>query len=223
MPHNRPKGLSEKFFEIMELKSAKAIVVILCAAIIMMIIILSGSFFQDKTLEIINDYVDGVRADDDIPPPDTVTVHIKGEVSKPGLYELSKGSRVSDALEAAGGGTEDTDIERINLAEKIVDGQEVIFPAKGQTADVAATAVPRTSSGGGKAPASNTVQAVNINTAGRDELMSLPGIGASYADRIIGFRTEFGGFARPEEIMRVKGISRGVYDGIKEYIKVSAD
>ena len=221
MPQKEQKSLSEKFFEIMELKSAKAMVIILSVAVIVMVIALASSASRKRNLEVITESVSAFT-DENIPPPPTpkpVMVHIKGEVNNPGLYELEKDMRVADALEIADGVTENADVDRINLAEKLQDEQEVYVPAKGE-ADIKISVEGKSSTGGkssAKTPAPQ-IKPVNINTAGLEQLTTLPGIGPSYAQSIIGFRQETGGFKRPDEIMRVKGISRATYDRIKDYI-----
>ena len=136
---------------------------------------------------------------------ETVVVHVCGEVLKPGVYALPAGSRVMDAVKLAGGMTGEADDERLNLAETIADGQQIRIPDRNEVPEDAAAEEPPDTR-------------VNINTATKEELMSLPGIGASRAEDIIAFRSEEP-FRTPEDIMKVPGIKEGAYRKIKDRIR----
>jgi len=152
--------------------------------------------------------------------PQTIRVHVAGKVNKPGVYDLEPGSRVTDVIEAAGGALPNTDLESINLAEKLTDGQQVYIAPKGRIAPPRVSVVR-----GGTSPARSAVSGeaisrssgpkkltrpgegtVNINTAGFEELQRLPGIGPAMAQRIIDYRTEHGRFQSVEELDEVRGI-----------------
>ena len=145
-------------------------------------------------------------------------VHVSGAVLHPGVYSLAQGSRVQEVLELAGGVAEDADLDRINLAAWVSDGQKVHVPKQGE-ADLPvmqSSAGPVTGSvvdlgGSGK---------VNINTASAEELDTLPGIGPAYAERIIRYRQEHGSFESIEQIMEVKGIAEGKFEDLKDLICV---
>ena len=150
---------------------------------------------------------------------DTVWVHICGEVEMPGVYELTAGSRICDALLAAGGFTAEADTEFLNLAELVSDGMQIVVP------DVEEAWRLRLESGaeenGIKEDKIAKDGRININTASLEMLCTLPGIGESRARDIISYREKHGGFARPEQIMEVSGIKQAVYEKIKDLITVN--
>ena len=134
-----------------------------------------------------------------------IIIYICGEVYCPGVYMLSAGSRIADGIEAAGGVTGNADLVKLNLAQKLADGQQVIVPSvTSGTSDSEARA-------SGK---------VNLNRATKDELMTLPGIGESRAEAIIAYREDAGWIAAPEELMNVSGIAEKMYEKIADLIEV---
>lgn len=148
-----------------------------------------------------------------------IEVHVVGGVLRPGVYLFADGSRVQDAIGAAGGLTTDADVNALNLAAKLEDGQQLIVPALGEAP---AAAVP--TSGfrvlPGMSTATPSADLVNINTASADELAGLPGIGPTIAQRIIDYRQAHGSFAAIEDIMNVAGIGVVTFDNIKALITV---
>ncbi len=159
-------------------------------------------------------------------PPDNasamVYVYVCGKVSAPGVYELKAGSRVSDALDAAGGFEEDADTGRINLARLLTDGEMIYFPAEGEEIPVQALGSQGVSGEtAGYAASSGTMQPtglININTAGAAELTSLPGIGNAKAEAIVKYREQNGLFKSPADIKNVPGIGDALFSGIEELI-----
>ena len=139
-----------------------------------------------------------------------IYVHICGAVINPGVYQVPAGTRVYQALELAGGSSDDAYLSGINLADKLADGQKVYIPAEGENAE----GILSTDSGG--------VQSVmvNINTASEAELMTLPGIGQSRAKDIINYRVKNGLFESIDDIMKVSGIKEAAFEKIKDLIKV---
>lgn len=133
-----------------------------------------------------------------------VGVHVKGEVKNAGYYELNYNSRVKDAIMCAGGETEKADINGINLAEFLVDGQEIIVPAAKDK----------------KAAEEKTDGKININTADIYHLCKIKGVGEKLAGAIIDYRTKNGEFSKPEHLKRVKGIGASTFEEMKEYICV---
>lgn len=144
-------------------------------------------------------------------------VHVCGEVVNPGIYELPAGSRIYEAVKAAGGFTENAAEESVNLASPIEDGVQIRIYSKEETETLAAGAAPFDgfeASGEGKEPV------VNLNTATKEELMTLSGIGESRAEDIIRYREENGGFQNIEDIMKVSGIKDAAFQKIKDRITV---
>ena len=133
-----------------------------------------------------------------------IYVHVCGAVKEPGVKELPKGSRAFDALELAGGFTEDADQTYVNLAGFLQDGQQLYFPAVGEE-------LPRTEEAG---------SLVDLNTADEATLCTLPGIGETRAKEILRYRKEHGGFTKVEELMEVPGIKEATYEKIRDLIIV---
>ena len=139
-----------------------------------------------------------------------IYVHICGAVINPGVYQVPAVTRVYQALELAGGSSDDAYLSGINLADKLADGQKVYIPSEGENAE----GILSTDSG--------DVQSVmiNINTASEAELMTLPGIGQSRAKDIINYRVKNGLFESIDDIMKVSGIKEAAFEKIKDLIKV---
>ena len=145
--------------------------------------------------------------------PETLTqvcVHVCGSVNQPGVYYLEEGGRIHEAVEMAGGMTEDAAGDVINLAEVVCDGQKIYIPSKEEQAAGYTVEDPQKADDG----------LVNINTASLDELKKLPGIGDIKAEAIIAYREEAGRFNSIEDIKNVSGIKDSSYEQIKDYIKV---
>ena len=136
-------------------------------------------------------------------------VDVSGAVAQPGVYSLPAGSRVQDALQAAGGLLVEAQAQELNLAAELEDGQQVRVPFKASTA-------------AGEPSRSNEVLFVNINTAPVDELERLPGIGPVLAAEIVAYRLEHGQFANIEAIQAVPGIGPGIFEQIQPFITVTS-
>lgn len=145
--------------------------------------------------------------------PCNIFVYICGSVVSPGVYELSDGARVYEAIEHAGGFKEEAAQEAINQAEKVTDGQQIYIPTK-EEVEAGETEVSKQWVGGD----SSLSGKVNINTASKDELMTLSGIGDSRAESIIAYRESNGPFQSVEELMNVEGIKEGVFNKIRDQI-----
>jgi competence protein ComEA len=140
-------------------------------------------------------------------PPVTVFVHIDGAVHSPGIYRLEGGARVIDVVSAAGGFTKEAQRSAANLARLVSDGEQILIPAEGEPVPVAA----------GQAAATAVV---NLNTAGQEQLESLPRVGPALAGRILDWRTEHGRFDRVEDLMSVAGIGQKTFAGLRDRITV---
>lgn len=194
-----------------ELKSFNGVTVVLAVLCVVMLIALGYEYQKRYSQKTMSEY----SGDGGAPPSadsaqaqNNILVHVKGAVNSPGLYTLAQGSRAVDAINAAGGLTDSAAADGINLAEKLADGEEVYVPS----ANEAAVSRPVSSA--------KKIKIINLNSASSEELQTLPGIGPSYADRIIGFRKENGPFGRIEEIMKVKGISKAKFEKLRAYITV---
>jgi len=147
------------------------------------------------------------------PTPVNMLVHVVGAVERPGVYVLPEGSRLCDAVEAAGGFAQNADPERMNLADYVHDAQQVYVPKIGS--DVP----PRPTPMDGRTTRGDTGSGlINLNTATSTELESLPGIGPALAERIIAYREAQGPFASPEEVMNVSGIGETRYEQMRGLI-----
>lgn len=141
-----------------------------------------------------------------------ICVYICGAVHEPGVYELPEGSRVHEALEMAGGMTEEAAAYALNLARIAVDGEQIYVPD--------AEEIQGQSILSGSADGSGYEKKVNINTASMEELMTLTGIGEAKAESIIRYREENGGFQSIEDLMEIGGIKEGVFEKIKDDITI---
>lgn len=141
------------------------------------------------------------------PEPATLVVHVDGAVAAPGVYVLSGEPRVNDAILAAGGLTAEADTTGINLAAALADGEKVHVPAAGEASAPATSAT-----GPGAGVSGGEPAVVNINTAGVEDLDSLPGVGEATARAIIEDRERNGPFAAPEDLMRVSGIGEKKFE-----------
>jgi competence protein ComEA len=135
----------------------------------------------------------------------TIAVHVAGAVNHPGVVELHTGARVIDAVEAVGGALADGDLDRLNLAAKVTDGQRVYVAKVGQ-ADPGAVTAGGGTSGVDDPSAGTTGGKVNLNTASQAQLEELPGIGPTYAEAIVAERQRRGGFTSVNDLRSVRGI-----------------
>lgn len=148
-----------------------------------------------------------------------IVVHITGEVNKPGIVILNKNSRIADAINKAGGATKEADLNQINLAYILEDGQKIYIPNKNEKIDEDEYI---TEGNGNNIGNNNSKEGekVNINEAMQTELEELPGIGPSLASRIIEYREQNGDFKKIEELQNVKGIGDAKYNDIKDKVTV---
>ena len=151
-------------------------------------------------------------SDDETESASMISVFVCGQVKNPGVYELKKGSRIIDAINAAGGLKKKADYDSVNQAEKLEDAQQIYIPSVEEGEDDASASADSSSN------ASADSSLVSINHGTKEELMTLPGIGEAKADSIIAYREEHGAFSKIEDIMNITGIKEGVYSKIKDYI-----
>lgn len=138
-----------------------------------------------------------------------IKIHILGAVNYNGIIELESGSRISDAIEIAGGLTEIADVSKVNLAYVLEDGEKLYIPTIHDENDIEYLI-----------SESGVNEKVNINTAKIDELQNIPGVGPSIAQAIIDYRDENGKFKSIEDIKSVSGVGESKYKKMERYIKV---
>lgn len=159
-------------------------------------------------------------------PETTCYVYVCGAVNAPGVYELPAGSRVYEAIAMAGGMTGEADGRSLNQAAQVADGQQITVYTREEAEKLqkngnsAAMAGQAGESEGNLSSGESGKAKVNINTAGREELMTLHGIGAARADAILAYREEHGTFSRIEDIMNVEGIKEKAFAKIRDDIVV---
>jgi competence protein ComEA len=148
--------------------------------------------------------------------PGSVVVHVAGSVVAPGVYELPAGSRVADAIAAAGGATADAEPDAMNLAAPVVDGDRIAVPRRGEP-------LPVSGAGGVSHAATDGAEAigpVNVNTATIDQLDALPGVGPATAAAIVAHRDANGPFVRVEDLEAVRGIGPAKLDALRDLVTV---
>lgn len=195
--------------------------IIILVIALLVVLIFSFKFFfreiignRDEIIEIDKSLIldDIIEDGADETKVKTIMVHISGAVNKPGVIELELGKRLIDAVEICGGLSEDADIDRINLAKRLVDEEKIYIPRIGEeiTNNLSFSSEENKKASNGK---------ININTCSKTELLQLPGIGDVLADRIIDYR-EKTPFKRIEDIKNVSGIGEKKFEAIKDLITV---
>jgi competence protein ComEA len=147
-------------------------------------------------------------------PSGEVAVHVAGRVRRPGLVRLPAGSRVQDAIRAAGGAASGADLDAVNLARKLADGEQIRVPAPGDPAPPPDPAV--TPGGAGATPSAP----LDLNTATPEQLDTLPGVGEVTASRIITYRSAHP-FTTVDELLEVPGIGQRRFDQLKDLVTVT--
>ena len=169
---------------------------------------------------------------ENVSEPDMLCVHVCGAVMRPGVYELSAGCRVYEAVQEAGGFVEDADQDYVNQAQTLRDGVKLVIPTKEDVAALSGDGDNNTGALAGIVDEAfqdiETVDSgqtadgrININTATEAELCNIPGIGGTRAAAIVAYRESNGSFQKPEDIMKVSGIKEGLYGKIKDSIRVN--
>ena len=143
---------------------------------------------------------------------DLITVDVKGAVKAPGIYDLPVGSRVNDAVQKAGGLTEQADSKSLNLAQKVSDEALVYVPTKGEEASQ--------QSGSGATSSTSKEKKVNLNKASLEELKQVKGLGGKRAQDIIDHRETNGKFKSVDELKKVSGIGAKTIEKLKDYVTV---
>lgn len=147
-------------------------------------------------------------------PPAGLVVHVAGQVAVPGIYRLPGGSRVAEAVERAGGVLGDADVDALNLARALVDGEQVRVPAVGEQLAPTAAASP------GSAAPQRPDGTLDLNLAALADLDELPGVGPVLAQRILDHRAEIGRFTTVEELRDVKGVGEATFADLAPEVSV---
>ncbi|MCX7845001.1 MAG: helix-hairpin-helix domain-containing protein [Dictyoglomaceae bacterium] len=172
---------------------------ILFFSIILVLILILGSLFRNNQKE----------KEERAIFENFIIVHIAGAVANPGVYKLLEGSRVIDGIQAAGGALPSADLDRLNLAEYLEDGNKILVPEKFISPTLSSTIK-------GNVFSNNKI---NINFASEKELENLPGIGPSLAKKIVEYREQNGPFKSLEDLEKVRGIGKKKIEQIKDLIE----
>ena len=209
----------------MEILNKKQKIIVVVLIIIMCIVI--GYYIISKTekydysdIEKISNIIEEDQEVDDNIIENKIVIHITGEVEEEGVIELEKGARISDAIEEAGGTTEEADLSNVNLAYRLSDGQKVKIPNINEKDEEIIVVEEKAGDNiiieGNK----SKEEKININKAAQTEIETLPGIGPSTALKIINYRNEHGKFKNIGDIKNVSGIGDSKFENIKEYLCV---
>lgn len=154
--------------------------------------------------------------------PEPIRVHVVGDVLKPGVHRLTTGARVADAIEAAGGLTPEARPGELNLAQELVDGQQVVIGGPRRTSEVRGGGESHDDAGAAAAgsPGGASAGKLNLNTATAAQLDTLPGVGPVTAEKVVAWRTQHGKFTRIEELQEVPGIGPKTFAELAPHVTV---
>lgn len=151
--------------------------------------------------------------------PGPIKIFVNGEVGAPQVYELPADAIVQDAINIAGGFTDEAFAEVVNLAQPLTDGMQIYVPAKSEGASVPLLSTPEANSGG---VTSGSGELVDLNAATKAQLESLPGVGPSTAQKILDFREDNGPFSTIEDVMNVSGIGPAKFEDMAPFITIGS-
>lgn len=222
-------------------KQKMVIAVLVCIAVIIALVFIYKFYNdgEDEVLGIENDNANITEGQEEgigkektnkigiIDSKKTVIVHVVGEVNSPGVVTLNEGARIIDAINAAGGKTEEADLSKVNLAYVVEDGIQIYIPSIRDVRTVGESQFIREDAGediintnASNEDNSNQGAKVNINIANVEKLQTLPGIGQSTAQKIVDYRTQNGKFKTEEDLKNVTGIGESKYNSLKDKITV---
>lgn len=184
-----------------------AVVLVLAAAVIAVLLAGAQASGRSRVLPVASSAGTAPPSAAATTGPPTLYVHVAGEVVAPGLYLMKEGARVADALAAAGGLTEAAESDAVNLARRIVDGEQLIVPEVG--AAPAPGAVPGAVAGSGP---------ISLSTATAAQLEELPEVGPATAAKIIAYREANGPFASVDQLLEVPGIGEKTLEGFRDQV-----
>ena len=171
------------------------------------------TYYRLNNLDI--DIIDNEEELTDNTPNSMITVYVSGEVNKPGLIQIDSNARVSDAITACGNFTPLADKNAINLAQKLSDGTHIQVPTIKNSANTTSS-----TNNSSNSPNDKSNDLVNINTATKEELDTLPGVGPATAEKILNYRQEHGNFQSIEELKNVKGIGEAKFNKLQDKISI---
>jgi competence protein ComEA len=178
--------------------------VVVAAAALLLLAALGSALIQRQTASPVT-FASGSEVAEGTP----IRVHVAGEVERPGVYELLGGQRVIDAIDLAGGATFDGDVNAINLARKLRDGEQILVPSRAGSRSSSADAAVLAPGG-----------TLNVNTATEAQLDQLPGIGEAYSRRIVDSRTVDGPFTTLDELVSRKALPAATLEKIRDRLTV---
>lgn len=201
----------------------KKILIEIIIALVLVIAVIYNFFTTNEENIDLGNIVQNIPSNEDVieetKQEENMKIHITGEIKNPGIIELKIGSRIADAIEKAGGVTSLANLENVNLAYELEDGQKLYIPNINETKNeyvldgIDSNIVETTNF-------SNANKIININKASEIELQEIPGVGPSMAKKIITYREENGKFKNIEDIKNVSGIGEKKFENIKEYITI---
>ena len=142
-----------------------------------------------------------------------ITVYINGEVSKPGVYKVKSGSRIDELIKIAGGATVNADTQKLNFAKKLKDEDYIFVNSKN-------TVVNAASQGAAASGTTTSVEKININTATKEELKTISGVGDVTSQKIIDYREKNGGFKTIEDLKKIGGFGDKSLEKVKDKIDI---
>lgn len=181
---------------------------IICV-IVLGLSMLSAGCGNGKEAELFVPETPEIKVADHVPEQEGIVVEIKGEVVHPGVYTMNAGARLNDLLQVSGGPKDSADLRQVNLAMKVLDGESFYIPSEGEDIPVISGGI--MGDGTGK---------IDLNSATREELMSVTGIGPSTADNILAYREANGRFNSVEDLLSVNRIGEKTLDKIRDYFMV---
>ncbi|TMU85608.1 hypothetical protein FGG79_10360 [Bacillus sp. BHET2] len=192
------------------------VIFVICVALLIAFILknASGSPVEEPSFTAAS-VEEEVVEPEQVKEPERVYVDVKGEVAKPGLYEVRKGDRLKFVIDRAGGFTEAADEKVMNLAVKVIDEMMIYVPKVGEVETHPELLTPFPTS-----ESNNANSKLNINTATQEEFETLPGIGPAKAATFVQYREENGPFASIEDIQNISGIGEKTFEKLKEHIFV---
>ena len=205
----------------LNLKQKRIIVIVGIIVLVLIIIYFYNSRLEPPQLEddiLVEENQTNSNLGNKTDEKDLIIIHITGAVKMPGIVKLEEGARIEDAINKAGGLTEDADISKVNLAYVLEDGVKIKIPSNSDIGDLGENIIINGSGDNILEDFENSSDnnILNINKATEQELEDLPGIGPSLASKIIEYRNKNGKFSSVEDIKNVNGIGESKYENIKE-------